>query len=103
MGHIVTSWAYEAAGATERFSVVGSQGSLWSDGTTLWHKQRGGQTVEEKFEPVDTIPAEVADFGRRVTAGERPIHTEVEGIDVLKVILGAYASADEGRTVRLQD
>ncbi len=32
VGTITTSWAYEPAGSTERFSVVGEAGSLWSDG-----------------------------------------------------------------------
>ena len=35
VGEIVTSWAYEAAPYTAKFSVVGELGSLWSDGTTL--------------------------------------------------------------------
>ena len=43
------------------------------------------------------------DFARRLTTGERPIHNQVEGINVLKVILGAYQSVEEKRTVTLAD
>ena len=35
--------------------------------------------------------------------GRRPIQTEVEGINVLMVILGAYASVDQGRTISLRE
>jgi predicted dehydrogenase len=103
VGHIVTSWAYQPAGCTERFSVVGSEGALWSDGTTLSVAKRGEDPVHEEFDTVSTIPAEVADFARRLTTGERPIHNQVEGINVLKVILGAYQSVEEKRTVTLAD
>jgi predicted dehydrogenase len=103
VGHLVTSWAYEAAGCTERFSAVGSEGQLWSDGTTLWFRQRGAETQSEEFPTVATIPAAVADFAHRLTTGERPIHNQVEGIAVLKMILAAYRSAEENRTVRLDD
>ena len=45
IGTMVTSWAYQPAGSTERFSVVGEAGSLWSDGKSLFHQPRGGDTV----------------------------------------------------------
>src|SRR5438874_2692108 len=41
IGSIFTGWAYEPAGSTERFSVAGENGSLWSDGRTLFVKPRG--------------------------------------------------------------
>jgi len=103
VGHIVTSWAYQAAGCTERFSAVGSGGSLWSDGTTLWNRKRGEDAVEETFDQVATIQTQVGDFARRLLASERPIHTQVEGTNVLKVILGAYQSVEEKRTVTLSE
>ena len=43
------------------------------------------------------------DFIRCLREGRRPLNNETEGIEVLKVILGAYASADEGRIVSLAD
>src|SRR5438105_9667009 len=43
IGSIVTSWAYEPPGSTERFSVSGEEGSLWSDGRKLFFKPRGGE------------------------------------------------------------
>jgi predicted dehydrogenase len=105
IGTIVTSWAYQPAGSTERFSIVGEAGSLWSDGGTLFHRRRGGDTVRlvEPADDVETIELAVLDFIRCLREGRRPLNNEAEGIEVLKVILGAYASADEGRIVSLAD
>ena len=57
--------------------------------------------VDPPTDEIETIPLAVQDFVACLREGRRPIHTEVEGIDVLKVILGAYASADQGRTISL--
>jgi predicted dehydrogenase len=105
VGTIVTSWAYEPAGCTERFSVVGEAGSLWSDGRALYHKPRGKEqmVVQEAGGETDTYAAEVVDFIGCLVEGRRPINTEVEGVNVLKVILGAYASAERGEIVDLKN
>ncbi|AWS45079.1 Gfo/Idh/MocA family protein [Streptosporangium sp. 'caverna'] len=101
VGEVVTSWAYEAAPFTEKFSVVGELGSLWSDGTTLCHKPRGGAVTTVEFPAVDSIPAVCADFVRRIGDRSRPVHTHEEGTDVLKIILAAYRSAQEKREISL--
>ena len=106
IGTLTTSWAYEPAGSTEKFSVVGETGSIWSDGEALFHKPRGGEVVRLLDPPdhkIETIGLSALDFVACLRDGRRPIHTEVEGINVLKVILGAYASADEGRTISLKE
>ncbi len=106
VGSIATSWAYEPDGSTERFSVVGENGSLWSDGRSLMFKERGGEPVVI-VEPGDddsaTYALEVIDFVSCLRTGRRPLNTEVEGIEVLKVILAAYASAEQGRIVAIAE
>jgi predicted dehydrogenase len=99
LGSIVTSWAYEPAGCTERFSVVGEQGSLWSDGASLFVKPRGGEVERTDFEAVDTFGAEIADFVACVRGERKPINSVAEGTRVLRVILAAYASSEQRRTV----
>jgi predicted dehydrogenase len=104
IGEIWTSWAYDPPGSTERFSVVGEEGSLWSDGNSLIHKPRNGeQVVVREPDPTkaDTYALEVVDFIERLRTGRRPLNTEVEGVEVLKVILGAYASAERGQVIEL--
>jgi predicted dehydrogenase len=106
VGSIVTGWAYEPAGSTERFSVVGEKGSLWSDGRILFFKPRGGpQTVVQEAAPSepDTYALEVVDFVACLRDRRRPLNTEVEGVNVLKLILGAYASAERGEIVELEN
>jgi len=106
IGSIFTGWAYEPAGSTERFSVVGEDGSLWSDGRTLFFKPRGGpQTIAQEAGPSepDTYALEVVDFVACLREKRRPLNTEVEGISVLKLILGAYASAERGQIVELEN
>jgi predicted dehydrogenase len=105
VGAIMTSWAYDPPASTERFSVVGEDGSLWSDGSALHHQPRDGDVVTEQFAKAEphTIALEVIDFIECLREGRRPINTEVEGIAVLKVILAAYASGDQRRIVALED
>lgn len=92
VGTVTTSWAYNAAPGTEKFSLVGERGSLTSDGVTLTYRLRGEEPVTLSFEPVHDIAAEVTHFARCLQTGQRPLHTHVEGIDVLGVILAAYES-----------
>jgi predicted dehydrogenase len=106
VGTISTSWAADPPTTTEKFSVVGETGTLWSDGRTLRHKPRGGRTrIVAKYQPPKphTIALEVVDFIACLREGRRPINTEVEGIQVLKVILAAYASAERKQVVALSD
>jgi predicted dehydrogenase len=106
VGTVTTSWAYDPARSTEKFSVVGEAGALWSDGMALFHAPRGGEVVQLIGPPdhkIATIGLSVQDFIACLREGRRPIDTEVEGINVLKVILGAYASADQGRVISLPE
>jgi predicted dehydrogenase len=93
LGTIVTSWAYDAADSTERFSAVGELGSLTSDGTRLSYHRRDEQPVQFELEPVNLFGAEIEHFARSILDGTRPLHTQEEGTDVLGIILGAYESA----------
>ena len=103
VGQLVTSWAYDAAPGTDRFSVVGEKGSLSSDGTTLRVKVRGEEEQVFEHEAVNTFAAEIADFVDCLTTGRRPLNTEAEGIAVLGIILAAYESARTGAAVDVLD
>ncbi|TDD28269.1 Gfo/Idh/MocA family oxidoreductase [Kribbella turkmenica] len=90
VGQLVTSWAYQPAPGTERFSAVGELGSLTSDGSSLTYKLRSGETETFDLEPVDTFVAEIGHFADSLLGRTRPIHTEEEGIAVLGILLAAY-------------
>ena len=93
VGSLATSWAYDPAEITERFSAVGENGSLHSDGVQLSYRTRGGEQERFAFKPVDTYVAEIGAFAECLLTGRRPIHTEKEGIEVLGIILAAYEGA----------
>jgi len=93
VGQLVTSWAYQPAASTERFSAVGELGSLTSDGTTLSYRLRSGESETYDFEPVDTFVAEIGHFADSLLGQKRPLHTEEEGIAVLGILLAAYEGA----------
>ena len=95
VGQMVTSWAYDPAPITERFSVVGELGSLHADpkGTSLTLTRRDGAGRTWAFEPVNTYVAEIGHFADALLNGTRPIHTEVEGIEALGILLAAYEGA----------
>ncbi|MGW6199999.1 Gfo/Idh/MocA family protein [Kribbella sp. NPDC055110] len=93
VGQLVTSWAYQPAAGTERFSVVGELGSLTSDGTTLSYSLRSCETETFEFEPVDTFVAEIGHFADSLSGKTRPLHTEEEGIAVLGILLAAYEAS----------
>jgi predicted dehydrogenase len=103
VGDIVTSWAYAAPPFAEKFVVSGERGSLWSDGTTLHHRTGTADPVVTKFATVDVTVAEIADFAACVRERRHPIHSVAEGTHVLEIILAAYRSAEQGRTVALAD
>ena len=100
VGQMVTSWAYDPAPVTERFSVVGERGSLHSvgKGVGLRVHLRDGTTQAWDFDAVDTYVAEIGHFADALIAGTRPIHTEIEGIAALGILLAAYAGARD-RTI----
>jgi predicted dehydrogenase len=106
VGSIVTGWAYEPAGCTERFSVAGEAGSLWSDGRVLHFKPRGQDEVvvlDAGPSAPDTYALECVEFVACLREKRRPLNTEVEGVNVLKLILAAYRSAELGRIVELEN
>ncbi|MFC5268753.1 Gfo/Idh/MocA family protein [Kribbella qitaiheensis] len=93
VGQLVTSWAYQPAPVTERFSVVGELGSLHSNGNSLTYQLRSGETDTFDLEPVDTFVAEVGHFADSLINKTRPLHTDEEGIAVLGILLAAYEGA----------
>jgi predicted dehydrogenase len=98
VGHLVTSWAYDPAPGTEKFSVVGERGSLASDGRSLVVALRGSGSQTHDFQDVDTYVSEIGHFADCLRSGTRPLHTEKEGIEVLGLILAAYEGA-HSRTI----
>jgi predicted dehydrogenase len=101
VGNIVTSWAYEPTANTEKFQVVAERGNMYSVGSNLYYKIRGSEPVTVELPRVNTFDEEIADFVMRLREKRKPINNEEDGINVLKMILGAYQSVEEKRTIDL--
>ncbi|MFW6597250.1 Gfo/Idh/MocA family protein [Propionibacteriaceae bacterium Y2011] len=102
LGNLVTSWAYQPADCTERFSVVGELGALWATKAgELTYRLRTGET--ESFPSTQGVmfPAQMAHFADCLAQGTRPVNDHTDGIRALNVILAAYESAETGRVVTL--
>ncbi|HEV7743335.1 MAG TPA: Gfo/Idh/MocA family oxidoreductase [Pseudolysinimonas sp.] len=102
VGSLVTSWAYTPTANTERFSVVGSLGSVHALGPTLHLRIRDGESTEYTFEPVDEFAAEIRHFAESIASGRAPLHSHREGIQTLELILAAYRSAETGTIAQVE-
>jgi predicted dehydrogenase len=96
VGSLMTSWAYTPPSNTERFSVVGSEGSVHALGGALHVRRRGEEEQVHEFGQVDEFAAEIRHFAESIAAGTAPLHSHVQGIQVLELILAAYRSAETG-------
>lgn len=101
VGNIVTSWAYDPPPNMGKFYVVGENGNMSSDGRNLHYHIRGQEPVTITCEAVNTFNREIADFVACLSEGRKPVQTEHDGINVLKVILGAYQAVEEKRIIPL--
>lgn len=99
VGTLVTSWAQEMT--QEKFSVIGELGRLSSNGAELQLTLRGKKAETFTFPQVNSFDAEIADFVDCLIEKRQPLQTQEDGINVLKVILGAYQADTEKRTIKL--
>ena len=95
IGEIFTSWAMNNPYGSHQIHVIGSKGQLFGDNETLWSLPDGEKEPEKiELAKVETIPAGVGDFVRRVRSRERPLHSVEEGRLVLDVITRATEDAE---------
>jgi predicted dehydrogenase len=103
IGNVVSSWAYDLRMGTWRFQVVGERGQLYGRQSELYYRIHDFEPATLVLPEVDAFSAEIADFVACLRDRRQPLQTEAHGIDVLKVILAAYRSQEEKRTVDLSN
>lgn len=101
IGNIVTSWAYPIPLGSWQFHLIGERGQLYGRDDTLHYTLLDGTHETLRFSAVDTFIEETVDFVACLRDKRTPVQTEANGIAVLKLILGAYQSAEEKRIVPL--
>ncbi len=100
-GYLITSWGHDVPMGTWQFHLVGEKGQIYGRGNDLYIHPRGQSAEKIQVAGGHSFHAEVAHFADSVIHQTRPIQTEKDGIDVLKLILGAYQSEKEKRTIAL--
>jgi predicted dehydrogenase len=105
-GRVFSSWALRAPGARPMlFSIMGEAGQLWGEIDRLHYQPvrfQNPATVEyANWDYGRSFAAEIAHFVDAVEGGFEPLHSVSEATETLRVILGAYRSAEEGIIVRL--
>jgi predicted dehydrogenase len=104
IGCLVSSWAFSESPVGYSFQVSGVLGSLAGSARGLVHGISGFPgPAERAFDPVDTFTLEIAHFLEVVLDGAECQASFAHAARVLQVILGAYRSAAEKRTVALPE
>lgn len=99
LGHLYTSWTHPLAPGGWHLEVYGSEGAVFGRGAKFLHTPYRGEPTERELEQVNGFVEEVKHFVDCVAHGKTPIQTHVDGVNVLKVILGAYQARDTGTTI----
>lgn len=100
IGQVWTSWCFPLPPGTWQVAVYGSEGAVFGRGGEFLHQPYGGEARGETFPGSGGFAEEVQHFAECLRTGATPIQTHVDGINVLKLILGAYEAVRTGRTVR---
>ena len=121
LGEASTSWSYIGAGLRLSAELLGPEYSMqWNSlnsGLNLFFsrevKGRAGEDLVEKQNAeqgqMPVVPSESAVYGYdaedrhfvRVFLGkEKPLLTFADGLDVVKILMTGYASAEQGKTLK---
>ena len=121
LGEATTSWSYVGAGLRLSAELLGPEYSMqWNSldsGLKLFFSRevtgRAGEDLVEKQNAeqgvMPVVPSEAAAYGYeaedrhfvRVFLGkERPLLTWNDGLDVVRILMTAYQSAEEGKTLK---
>jgi len=101
IGQILTSWAFPMQPGAWQVAVFGSKGAVFGRGNEFLYKPYQGEQVTQTLEGKNGFAEEVKHFVGCLKSGDTPIQTQVDGINVLKLILGAYEAQTTERTVKL--
>lgn len=99
LGQILTSWAFPLPHGSWQVWVFGSEGAVYATGNRFRHQPWRGEASEQVLADQNGFAEEVKHFVSCLATGATPLQTHVDGINVLKVILGAYEAQRTGKTV----
>ncbi|HEX9336962.1 MAG TPA: Gfo/Idh/MocA family oxidoreductase, partial [Pseudonocardiaceae bacterium] len=103
VGHITTSWAYQAPDSYEHFAAAGELGALHATRTRLTYRRNGQEPVVQEFAKGNDIESAIDHFADCLATGTRPLSGHPDGALALAVILAAYESVRTGAVARVGD
>lgn len=101
VGHIYTSWAWEWPVGYSQFHVIGEKGQMYGRDNRFTVKPINEDPVETELPSREEFHAEVDHFIECLERKTVPVQSHIDGIAVLKVILGAYEAARTNTIVSL--
>jgi predicted dehydrogenase len=107
IGQIFTGEGFAFPTNDAKFHAIGERGEVYGHRYDLYEKPRGFTEPSHRAYPVEpagnqqSFDATIHHFYDSITSGRRPIQDHRDGRRVLEVILAAYRSIEEGRTVKI--
>jgi predicted dehydrogenase len=102
VGQVLTSWAFPFPHGGYSFHLIGEHGQVFGGKHMVAFHPMHGEAEIITLDPVNSYHAQLPHFIDCIEHGLRPIQNEEDGIEVLSLILGAYASDRDKRTVPFQ-
>jgi predicted dehydrogenase len=99
-GQVHTSWAFGLMPGAWSYAVMGTGGMICGRGNEITQQAWGQSWQSETLPPADGFTGEVLHFCSRIAAGQPVLQSHVDGINVLKVILGAYQAVAQQRVIK---
>ena len=109
IGQIFTGEGFAFPTNDAKFHAIGERGEIYGHRYDLYEKPRGFVEPSHRAYPVEpagnqqSFDATIHHFYDSIITGRRPIQDHRDGRRVLEVILAAYRSIEEGRTVKIGD
>jgi predicted dehydrogenase len=100
IGQILTSWAFELPHGSYSFHLVGERGQIYGRKSTVHFQPRDGELQSMVAPEVNSYHAQLPHFVESIERGTRPVNNHEDGIQVLQLILAAYASDRDRRTIQ---
>jgi predicted dehydrogenase len=99
IGQILTSWAFPFPHGGYSFHLIGEHGQLFGRKHIVSFQPTSGEVETTTVDEVNSYHTQLPHFIDSIEQGTRPIQNEDDGIEVLELILGAYESDRDRRTV----
>jgi predicted dehydrogenase len=105
IGNLITSWGTRVTPNQPRFSIIGTEASLWNPWNTedLVYKYANDpiKTIVETYPKANNVALECQHFVESILQDKKPITSGEEGRKDLEIVLASYQSAEKGMPIKI--